>query len=80
MQNQSYHIEIPAGTTFTAEDVRKLLSIQSEIARGQMCRRQVGDVVFCHGFVPYEGGRHVSVMKNFVRLAIITHPTMPDWN
>jgi hypothetical protein len=68
-------------TIETAEITQELQGLKVLVEqRNDDTRAEVANVVRNWGFTSYVGGRHVAVMQDGVRLAIITHPTAPDFN
>lgn len=67
-------IEIAAPT----DELRGLA--QLIIQRNDKTRDAVADVVRSWGFRAHTGGRHVAIIAGESRVAIVTHPTAPDFN
>lgn len=58
-----------------------LQNLRKAIAQyGPSTREVIASIVAGHGFQAHKGGRHVAVIQDNVRLAIITSATHPDFN
>lgn len=59
-------------------DLRR--TIDRIISANPTTRDETARIIQGEGFDYYKGGRHVAIIHGQERLAIITHPTAPDFN
>lgn len=71
-------IAVEIETANPSDELRGLVSLI--VQRNDNTRDAVADVVRSWGFRAHTGGRHVAIIAGEARVAIVTHPTAPDFN